>query len=157
MKPGVAKLGIAVALALIASAVGMSSAFAQMASPCDGFIPLRDDAKQKALAIGEAEKNHADPKQLCTVVSRFSVAEEAALKFLETNKTWCGVPDMAITSAKATHEKTLKFREMVCNATARAKPPSLSDDIGVPTLDTAKNTKTNTGTFNTLTGNPLAR
>lgn len=160
MEPGVAKLSMAMALALIVGAVGATKASAQAMqspSPCDGFIPLRDDAKQKALAIGTAEQRHADPKELCTVVSRFYVAEGAALKFLESNKTWCGVPDEAITSAKATHDKTLKFRDMVCNPTAQRRVPTLSDDIGVPSLDTAKNTKTNTGTFNTLTGNPLAK
>jgi hypothetical protein len=160
MRPGVAKLSIAIALALTAGAAGMSRAYAQglqSPSPCDGFIPLRDDAKQKAMAIATAEKRHADPKELCSVVSRFYVAEGAALKFLEANKTWCGVPEAAITGAKATHAKTAKFRDMVCNPTAQRRAPTLSDAIGLPTLDTAKNTKTNTGTFNTLTGNPLAK
>jgi len=158
MRPGVAKLIIAMALALTAGAAGITKAAAQASpSPCNGFIPLRDDAKQKATAIVAAEKRHADPKELCPVVSRFYAAEGAALKFLETNKTWCGIPDEAITSAKAAHEKTMKFRDMVCNPTAQRRAPTLSDAIGLPSLDTAKNTKTNTGTFNTLTGNPLAR
>lgn len=160
MKPSVAKLSLAMALALIAGAAGISKASAQAMqspSPCEGFIPLRDDAKQKATAIMAAEKRHADPKELCAVVSRFYVAEGAALKYLESNKTWCGIPEEAITSAKATHEKTLKFRNLVCNPSAQRRAPTLSDAIGGPALDTAKNTKTNTGTFNTLTGNPLAR
>ncbi|HTV37110.1 MAG TPA: hypothetical protein VMF12_11835 [Xanthobacteraceae bacterium] len=160
MKPSVAKLSIAMALALTAGAAGITKASAQAMqspSPCDGFIPLRDDAKQKAELIMAAEKRHADPKELCTIVSRFYIAEGAALKFLESNKTWCGIPEQAITGAKATHEKTLRFRDMVCNAGAQRRVPTLSDAIGVPTLDTAKNTKTNTGTFNTLTGNPLAK
>lgn len=160
MKPGVARLSLVMALALTACAAGISKASAQAAaSPCEGFLPLRNDAQQKGMAIAAAEKRHADPKELCTVVSRFYVAEAAALTFLEKNKTWCGVPDQAITSAKMTHEKTLKFRDMVCNpaASAQRHVPTLSDAIGTPSVDTAKNTKTDTGTFNTLTGNPLAR
>jgi hypothetical protein len=162
MMPSVARLSIQVATALLLCAAGISTASAQMvtggaASPCDGFIPLRNDAQQKGMAIAAAEKRHAPPKELCTVVSRFYVAEAAALKFLEGNKTWCGVPDAAIAAAKTTHEKTLKFREMVCNPAAQVRVPTLSDAIGTPSLDTSKNTKTNTGTFNTLTGNPLAR
>jgi hypothetical protein len=156
MKPGVARLSLAMALALTAGAAGMTRASAQ-ASPCDGFLPLRNEAQQKGLAIAAAEKRHADQKELCTLVSRFYVAEGAALKFLQTNKTWCGVPEQALAGAKATHDKTLKFRDVVCNATAQRRGPSLSADIGLPTLDTGKNTKTNTGTFNTLTGNPLAK
>lgn len=160
MKPGVAKLGIAMALALATGAAQMGTASAQMMqapSPCEGFIPLRNEAQQRGMAIGAAEKRHAAPKELCTLVSRFYVAEGAALKFLQTNKTWCGVPDAAIASAKSTHEKTLKFRDTVCNPAAQQHVPTLSDAMGLPSLDTAKNTSTNTGTFNTLTGNPLAK
>lgn len=148
-------------LALIVSIVAIDSASAQMTqgpSPCEGFIPLRNDAQQKGLAIAAAEKRHATPKELCTLVSRFAVAEGAALKFLETNKTWCGIPEAAVSGAKANHQKTLKFRDMACNATAQVHVPTLSDAIGTPALDTSKNTKTGAGgTFDTLTGNPLAK
>ena len=60
-------------------------------------------------------------------------------------------------ASKTNHERTLKFRDTVCAETPQAKPPSLSDALGTPTLDTAKNTKTGKGTFDTLTGNPLAK
>lgn len=153
-------VGIAMALALAAGAAGIRAASAQTAegpSPCDGFVPLRDVAQQRGLAIAVAEKRHAQPKELCTLVSRFYTAEGAALKFLEANKTWCGVPEQAIASAKTTHEKTQKFRDVVCSASAQPHVPTLSDAIGEPALDTAKNTKTGHGTFDTLTGNPLAR
>ena len=148
------------ALALGVGAAGIRTASAQMTggpSSCDGFVPLREAAQQKGMAIGAAEKRHAEPKELCTLVSRFYTAEDAALKFLEANKTWCGVPDEAIASAKTTHEKTLKFRQVVCSAAPQPRVPTLSDAIGTPALDTAKNTKTGHGTFDTLTGNPLAK
>jgi hypothetical protein len=160
MRPSVALASIALALALAAGPAGIRGASAQATqspSPCDGFMPLRNDAQQKGAAIAAAEKRHAEPKELCSLVSRFSIAEEKAVKFLDANKTWCGVPEAAIVSAKASHEKTLKFRDMVCNPSAQRRAPTLSDALGEPALDTAKNTKTNTGTFNTLTGNPLAK
>jgi hypothetical protein len=149
-------------LALGVSVAATDTASAQMtegaASPCNGFLPLRNDAQQRAMAIAAAEKHHAPPKELCTLVTRFSVAEGAALKFLETNRTWCGIPDAAVSGARANHDKTLKFRDAVCSPTAQMHVPTLSDAIGTPALDTAKNTKTgNGGTFDTLTGNPLAR
>jgi hypothetical protein len=155
-------VAVGITLALSVSIAAIDTASAQMtqgaSSPCDGFLPLRNDAQQKANAIVVAEKRHAAPKELCAIVSRFTVAEGAALKFLETNKTWCGIPDAAVAGAKANHDKTLKFRDAVCNATAPVHVPTLSDAIGTPALDTAKNTKTGTGgTFDTLTGNPLAR
>lgn len=164
MKPGIAKLGLLAALAVTFCAGAIGTASAQMttgqapgaaASPCDGFMPLRNEAQKRGMAIGMAEKQHADRKQMCKLVTVFSAAEEKALKYLKANMTWCGVPQQAITSAAEAHAKTLKFREVVCAPAPEPHLPTLSDAIGSPALDTAKNTKTNTGTFNTLTGNPL--
>ena len=159
-------LGIAVGVSAVG--VGTRIASAQMpgmpgmqappaSSPCDGFLPLRDDAQKKGLAIGAAEKRHADRQELCKVVSAFSTAEEKAALFLEKNKGWCGVPDQAISSAKEMHAKTVKFREMVCAPAPQPRVPTLSDAMGASNVDTAKNTKTGAGTFDTLTGNPLAK
>ena len=55
------------------------------------------------------------------------------------------------------HGKTLKFRTVVCAPAAEPHVPTLSDAMGTPRLDTSKNTRTGPGTFDTLTGNPLAK
>jgi hypothetical protein len=151
---------LAIALTLVAEAAGMRAASAQEmpASPCQGFIPLRDAAQQRGMAIGVAEKRHASRKEVCALVTRFSAAEGAALKFLEANQAWCGVPAQAIASAKENHAKTMKFKEAVCSVAPGPHVQSLSEAIGGVELDTSKNTKTgNGGTFDTLTGNPLAK
>jgi len=151
---------LALAFTLDTTAVGIASAqqFAGApASPCAQFQPLTEVARKRGEALGAAQKHHPDRKEMCTLVSQFSVAEGAVVKFLETNQQWCGVPPDAVKSAKATHEKTLKFKEVVCAPAPQPKIPTLSDAIGTPKLDTAKNTKTGHGTFDTLTGNPLAK
>jgi len=159
-------VAMALGLALGVSAVGVRTASAQMVtpglgtqgpSPCDGFLPLRDDAQKKGAAIGAAQKRHADRQEMCKLVTVFSVAEEKAAQFLEKNKGWCGVPDEAIASAKDMHAKTVHFKEVVCSPAPQPHIPTLSDAIGGPSHDTAKNTKTGAGTFDTLTGNPLAK
>jgi hypothetical protein len=149
----------ALAFAVNAAAVGSASAqqLAPPAAPCAQFAPLSQVARQRGEAIGAAQKHHPDRKELCTLVSQFSVAEAAVVKFLETNQTWCGVPPEAVKSAKAAHEKTMKFKEMVCAPAPQPKLPTLSEAIGTPKLDTSKNTKTGHGTFDTLTGNPLGQ
>jgi hypothetical protein len=160
MRPGIAKLVFAAALVLAAGVTEKRPALAQTvqgASPCEGFISLRNAAQQKAMAFTAAEKRHADRKELCAMLTRFSVAEAAALKYLETNKTWCGIPDEVVASAKTNHDKTVKFRNVVCSPAAQPHVPTLSDSIGGPSLDTVKNTKTGHGTFDTLTGNPLGK
>ena len=148
------------AFALDTGAVGTASAqqiTPGAASPCDHFVPLTQVARQRGEAVGAAQKRHPDRKEMCTLISQFYVAEAAVVKFLETNQQWCGVPPEAIKAAKTNHEKTLKFKEVVCAPAPQPKIPTLSDAINTPKLDTAKNTKTGHGTFDTLTGNPLAK
>jgi hypothetical protein len=127
------------------------------AAQCANFPKLRDEAKAKAETIAALGKRHGDRAQMCTAVQAFTTAEAAVIKFLEDNKTWCGVPDQAVAQAKAMHVKTVQFRDTVCAEGPKPKAPTLSDAIGAPTLDTRKNTSTGRGTFDTLTGNPLAQ
>lgn len=149
------------AFALDTGAVGAASAQqitpGPASSPCEHFVPLTQVARQRGEAVGAAQKRHPDRKEMCTLISQFYVAEAAVVKFLETNQQWCGIPPEAIKAAKTNHEKTLKFKEVVCAPAPQPKIPTLSDAINTPKLDTAKNTKTGHGTFDTLTGNPLAK
>jgi len=124
---------------------------------CANFPKLRDDAKAKAEAISVIGKKHGDRKDMCAAVQIFTAAEDKVVKFLEDNKSSCGVPDQAVTQAKAMHAHTMQFRDTVCAEGPKAKPPTLSDAIGTPSLDTGTNTRTGRGTLDTLTGNPLAK
>jgi hypothetical protein len=149
---------LAVGAVLLAGTTFTRPAAAQGAQQCaDSFTKLREDAQKKALAVQTAGKNRADRKEMCALVTKFYSAEALVVKYLADNKTWCGVPDDAISASKKNHEATLKFRDTVCAEGPKPKAPSLSEAIGMPTLDTEKNTKTGRGTFDTLTGNPLAK
>jgi hypothetical protein len=148
------------AFAAFALAAQSSAAWAQSAPPqCATFGQLRTTAQEKAAAVREALQKKAERKEICVLITRFYAAEDAVVKFLENNRTWCGIPEAAITSAKAGHEQTLKYRTVACTEAPEAKPraPSLSDAIGTPSVDTGANTKTGRGTLDSLTGNPLAR
>ena len=82
------------------------------------------------------------------------------VKFLENNKTWCGIPDEAIKTAKANHEKTAKFRTAVCSDAPAAHPKSAAAQRRhhhALASTAPSNTKTGRGTFDTLNGNPLAK
>jgi hypothetical protein len=123
---------------------------------CNGFVKLKDEATSRGQAIQAASKTH-DRKIMCGAVTRFVEQESKVVKFLIDNQKTCGVPDEALVNAKASHQKTIEFRDKVCAEAPPPKPPSLSDAFGTPTLDTGKNTKTGKGTLDSLTGNPLAR
>jgi hypothetical protein len=155
---------LAIALALLAPVMACGAALAQAApmpgpSQCNSFVSLRTNVEQAANAMTVATQHKADRKEICKLVMHFNVVQTAMMKFLEDNKTWCGVPDQVIVSAKADHERGAKFQALACSDApeGKPKPPSLSDAITTPSLDTGKNTKTGPGTFDTLTGNPLAK
>jgi hypothetical protein len=144
--------------ALIHAGAPGERAFAQ-GSPCDQFPQINGEAQKRGAAVTAAIKAKADRKQVCTLMTTFVNSEAAVLKFLEDNKTWCGVPDQIITMTKANHEKSLKFRTAACSEDAgpRPKAPTLSDAIKQPTVDSTTTTKAGSGTFDTLTGSPLGR
>jgi hypothetical protein len=123
---------------------------------CASFTKLKDEAEVRGKGIQAASKTH-DRKIMCGAVTRFVEQETKVVKFLVDNQSTCGVPPQAVANAKASHEKTIEFRDKVCAEAPAPKPPSLSDALGTPTLDTGKNTKTGRGTLDSLTGNPLAR
>ena len=149
----------AILLAAFAIIAASHAASAQAPAQCNAFIPLRDDAQQKAAAVRAATEHKAERKEVCALVTRFATAEAAVVKFLEANKTWCGIPDEAVKAAKTGHERTLKFRTVACSEAPAAQPkaPTLSDAIGMPSIDSAANTKTGRGTLDSLNGNPLAK
>jgi hypothetical protein len=153
------KRGVAMALAVFVIAAAPQTALAQSAAQCASFPPLRDEAQKRASVVRTAMEHKADRKEICALVTRFYAAEAAVVKFLEDNKTWCGIPDDAIKSAKANHEHTDKFKTAACTEAPAAKPrtPTLSDAISTPSVATSGNTKTGRGTLDSLNGNPLAK
>jgi hypothetical protein len=156
---GVRGIAAAALAGMTIAVTAWSSALAQTPTQCAKFPQLRDDAQQKALSVRDAITHHVDRKEICALVTRFYASEGTVMKFLEENKTWCGIPEQAISAAKTNHERTLKFRTAACTEAPAAKPrtPSLSDAISTPTVDTSTNTKTGHGTLDSLTGNPLAK
>jgi hypothetical protein len=136
------------------------TAFAQAAPvQCGDFMKLRDEAQHRAAAVRNATQHKVERKEVCTLMIHFTASEEEVIKFLEKNKTWCNVPDVAITTAKASHEQSMKFRKIACTEAPIAQPkqPTLSDAIGQTSIDTGGNTRTGRGTLDSLSGNPLAK
>jgi hypothetical protein len=66
------------------------------------------------------------------------------------------VPADAIKHVRGQHAKSTQIRKQVCSAGPAAAGPSLSDALGGPILPDEK-PKPGRGTFDTLTGSPLAR
>lgn len=157
--------GFAIALctasAALAFGMGIPAARAQIgtAPQCMKFPAMSQATQEKANAVAAAMKAKADRKEICRLMTAFVASEGLVVKFLVDNKSWCGVPDQAVAAAKASHERSTKFRDAACSeAPPGPKPPTLSDSIKTEPVDSATNTKAGRfGTFDTLTGNPLGK
>ena len=154
------KRSVAAALAVVAIFAVSQAASAQPGVALQFFRQASGRRGAEGACGSHCRAEHkAERKDICALMQRYYTAESTVVKFLEDNKTWCGIPDQAIKAAKDNHEHTLKFRTAACTEAPAAKPrvPSLSDAIGTPSVDTGANTKTGRGTLDSLNGNPLAR
>ena len=153
------------ALTCLLAVAGASAASAQIfgfptqpqANPCQGFVPIRDEVQKTLLTLKTANERKAPREEFCQIFQRLSSSTGKMVKFMEEHKVMCSIPADAVKQARLDHSKSLGFRKQACSA-APAGGPSLSDVLGAPVLpDSSSSNKPDMGTFNTLTGNPLAR
>jgi len=130
------------------------------------FVPLREDAENKAKALKAASEHKAQPDEACKLLANFDAAQLKMLHFVNANAARCGIPPQIAGQLESGHKGTEKMKIMVCKvAEQRAKgggggapAPSLSDALGSASALPEINTNRKGGaTFDTLSGNVLAR
>jgi hypothetical protein len=128
---------------------------------CQQLLANRDEAAKYGQALHAAGQKKAGPEELCKLFKTFLASEGKMVKGLEQNSATCGVPPEVIKQVKASHEKAAQVGKSVCDAAAqgpRPSGPSLSDALGTtPVVPDTTNAPKKGGTFDTLTGSPLAR
>jgi len=109
--------------------------------------------------IRAASERKATREEVCPLFKSFAAKEAKMVKFLETNRTLCGVPPQVIGQVKTSHTQTIRIRNQVCSAApAGQSGPTLSDALGGPIIaDDTASKQPGRGTFDTLTGNVLSR
>ena len=144
---------------------GAASPGAGQEPPCfKDFLPLRDETQKRGLLIKAAQDRGSPTREeMCQLIKNLSVAEAKMVKFVADNHVSCGIPVEVVTQMKTGHGNTLKARQNVCSggpaAASKAAPPmpKLSDELGLRGIAGQSTESGGTGTFDTLTGNPLAR
>jgi hypothetical protein len=122
------------------------------------FPSLREDVEKAGALLKAAGDRKAPREEACALFKAFVPKEAKMLKFLETNRTVCGVPPNVLTQIRSNHASSIRVRNQVCSAApAAAQGPSLSDALGGPIIADDTSTKKGYGIFDTLTGSPLAR
>ena len=124
---------------------------------CLQFPSVRDQAEKDGNAIRAASERKAAREEICALFNKFVGSEGRMVKFLETNQQVCGVPSDAIKNVRGQHAKSQQIRKQVCSAGPAAAGPSLSDALGGGPILPDEKPKPGRGTFDTLTGSPLAR
>jgi hypothetical protein len=128
---------------------------------CQQLLTLRDESQKSALAIQTANQRHAPAPEACKLFRTFLAAETKMIKAIVDNGPQCGVPPEVPAQMRTGHARAQQIAKQVCDAAAqgpRAAGPSLSDALGTtPAVPNAAAPKTGGGTFDTLTGNALAR
>ncbi len=129
---------------------------------CQQLLSTRDEVAKHGQALHAAGQKKVPPEELCKLFKVFLAAESKMLKGMEEQSAACGVPPDVIKQVKAGHGKASQVGKQVCDAAAQASRPagpSLSDALGSTPMvpDSTTPTKKGQGTFDTLTGSPLAR
>jgi hypothetical protein len=152
----------ALPLAIGLLVAGVAPALAQMAPPssCAQLLSLKQDLEKRFLTAKSAVDRKAPAAEACRAFTQFSDTQAKFIKEAEEQGAWCGFPTDQLPQMKAGHAQSLDARKQACAAAAAGPPrpaaPSLSDALGTP-VPNANTTRTGRGTFDTLSGNPLAR
>ena len=105
------------AAALLATA---GPALAQASGCQDGqkfFAERNTLGQQLQKAAGKDKK--LDPRTACTVFGKLVSNGESALKWMETNKDWCQIPDQVVENIKQENEKVKGTRAQACKVAAQ--------------------------------------
>ena len=141
-------------------APGFGAAPATPPAVCTELLAMRDQTQKHATAIGSANERKASAQEACGLFRTFLAAETKMIKAVEDNLSRCGIPPEVPKQMKAGHAKAAEIAKKVCEAAAnppRPAGPSFSDVFGAPPVTDKSTNKKGAGTFETLTGNPLAR
>jgi hypothetical protein len=94
---------------------------AAQSSPCQELGPHLAERKSLVEAISKlgGKNKKMDAKAACAAFGKLVANGTTTLKWAETNKDWCQVPDQFIQGIKTDHEKVTKIRGQACTAAAR--------------------------------------
>jgi hypothetical protein len=142
---------------------GFGAPPAQQGPPpeCQQLLTLRDQTEKHGKALEAAGKRKAPPDQSCKLFKAFLAAEMRLIMGLERLGPRCGVPSGVPKQVRASHVKAEAVAQKLCEMAAqppRPTGPTLSEALGAtPTVPDSSSSKRGMGTFDTLSGSPLAR
>ncbi len=128
-----------------------------------GFMPLREEAEKRGKLIKLASDRHAPPTEACKLIESFGQAEIKMIKYVVTHASECGIPPQVMDQLNTGHKNTEGIQQRICKIAQQAQQqqksaaPSLSDVLGSSAALPEVTANKKGSTFDTLSGNALAR
>ncbi|MDB5511579.1 MAG: hypothetical protein JWR08_1062 [Enterovirga sp.] len=123
-RPLLAKAALLAAVAaplLLASAA--STPAAAQAAGCTDVQPmlLQRKAISDRLAKASQGKKQIDAKMACGAFGQLVANGQTLVKWIDTNKEWCQIPDAFSEGIKADHGRAVTIRAKACSVAAKAE------------------------------------
>ena len=106
------------AIVAMGAVLSNQAAFAQ-ATGCESVQPLLMQRKSIADKLTSQSKGKIDARVACAGFTQMVTNGTAILKFVETNKEWCQIPDSFAESVKADHTRAIAIKNKACNFAAK--------------------------------------
>ena len=120
--PRVFSLSLPTLSALVGGAVLVAAgpASAQVCQEGAKLIQERQTIIQQLNKAGGKDKK-LDPRMACGAFGKLVSNGSAAIKWMDTNKDWCSIPDPFVENFKGDHAKATELRGKACAAAAQVQ------------------------------------
>jgi hypothetical protein len=95
----------------------------------NGYIPLREEAVERAKLIKAANKRHAPPDEACKLIANFAQSEINIIRYIEANSVNCGISPLIADQLKTGHKNTEAMQIKICRAPQNREPAGLVGDF----------------------------
>lgn len=112
---------LALAALTLAGSAGLAApAFAQ-ASSCQDAQKFMSERASIITSLNKSagKDKKLDPRFACTAFGKLVSNGETAMKWFQTNKDWCQVPDQVVENFGKEHDKAKELRGQACGVVAK--------------------------------------
>ena len=109
------------ATALLATGLGGTASATDCNSDIAALSQKRQVFMEKLNVLAKAAKGKLDPVASCPTLKGLVATEANLLKYLESNKNWCNVPDNTVDGLKAANAKSQQFASQACTLAVQVK------------------------------------
>ena len=116
---------LALRVALTSALAGFAGAAATPATAqnaaCQEGGKIMNQRQALVAQLSALGKKQIDPRTACPLFGKLVSNGSAAIKWMDTNKDWCSIPDPFVENFKGDHAKATELRGKACAAAAQVQ------------------------------------